>query len=143
MKNKKHASSQGDFNQTLKIDKMFAEFHNFMDKSKKDSPVQFFTPETNKKPSEPVKELHSSFSFKNKKTTAETSRRVTSDRDEYYHRFLSNFYDMDIFRHIEQLVEMRVNHCVSVRLRNYMLPMYDSLNEKFETMFNERMTEIQ
>ena len=50
---------------------------------------------------------------------------------------------MDIFRHIEQLVEMRVNHCVSVRLRNYMLPMYDSLNEKFEAMFDERMTEIQ
>ena len=49
---------------------------------------------------------------------------------------------MDIFRHIEQLIEMRVNHVVNMRIREHMLVMYDSLNEKFEAMFSEKMADF-
>lgn len=49
---------------------------------------------------------------------------------------------MDIFRHLEQLIEMRVNHAVTMRIREHMLVMYDSLNEKFEALFNEKMADF-
>ena len=109
-----------DFAEHLNIDKLFKQFHEFMGNTKRTTaPRQFFSPAE-------ITRISSTARKQNidKMKSPDVEGRKFNEREAYYNKMMAKFMNDDLFKYIEQLVEMRVNYALQRYLEKNMSEMY-------------------